>query len=167
MRASGRVSRFAATTASAMAGQAVALPIRSARDPDERERRPSRQHAVAGFSLLECLIALLLIGFAMLMATALLNTMSTTAARLRTQHELLRSLEAAAANVRAGAVPLRSGPMTIDPEMSSAPLTDHRIALEVEAGDIPGLYQVTVHVRCSFSLEQPLHRSLTTMVWRP
>jgi prepilin-type N-terminal cleavage/methylation domain-containing protein len=128
---------------------------------------PDQHRAAAGFSLLECLIALLLVGFAILMATALLNTMTTTAARLAAQQELLRNVETVLAGVRAGALPLSSGPIAVDPGMSSAPVSDLRLALDVEPGSLPDLYQVTVHARCSFLQNRPLHRSVTTLVWRP
>lgn len=119
-----------------------------------------------GFSLLECLAAMVLIGFALLIATAFLNTMAGSAAQLNAQTELLRRLNAAAESVRSGQAPLRSGPMLLDPGVACARLTDFHLWLEVTSTDRQGLYEITIHGRCTLH-ERALRRSLTTMIWRP
>ncbi len=134
--------------------------------PAQNLSEDQRAGPASGFSLLECLGALLIVGFATLMATAFLNTMSSTATRLRTQEELIRHLEATVESARAGAVPLQSGPVTPCPGIACVTLDDLRLSLDVEQQDLPGLWRVTVYARCSLA-EQPLHRQVTTLVWRP
>lgn len=123
--------------------------------------RRSRQ---GGFSLLECVAALALMGFAMLVATSLLTVLAKSTTRTRVNLVMLHELESAAELVRAGLLPLRTGAVSF-----STAADDCRslvITAVVEGGDVPGLYQVTLRAECDLGLTQKT-RYLETQVWQP
>ncbi|MCP4897053.1 MAG: type II secretion system protein [bacterium] len=125
-----------------------------------------RRRNTAGFSLLEAIVAILLIGIAILMATSILNATVSSARRLQTHTELLRYCEATLEAVRSGAVPLQSGTTTLGPVSIGTSTTDLRVSLKAEETATLSLFEVTVQVSCKVR-NQPMWYSLTTLVWRP
>jgi hypothetical protein len=115
--------------------------------------------------LAECLVALLLLGFAVLMAASAVTGMTSVARRVESQGELLAAVENVLEAARAGAVPLQSGPVP-GASLQGMELDDFRAVLEVEPAAVAGLYRVAVHGTCSCG-QDTLERHLVTMVWRP
>jgi prepilin-type N-terminal cleavage/methylation domain-containing protein len=120
----------------------------------------------SGYSLLEVVIALALVGFALLVATNALQAHAMAAKRLELRGELLRSAENLLESLRGGSVPLVGGPVELDnpPGFDSGVRVDTFI--EVEAGDIPGLKLVTVRATTTLRGRSE-ELELTTMIWRP
>ena len=117
-----------------------------------------------GFTLVECLLALALLGFALVVAAALLTTVVRSAERLRVHQRLVRVAETTVESVRSGALPPIPGPLPATPAGG-----DHgriRSTLDVRPRPARGLYEITVRAEGTVG-EETLHFSLTTMVWRP
>lgn len=117
-----------------------------------------------GASLLEGIIALAIIGIAILVAAAFLDSQAITAERVRAQRELVRQLEAAIEGARAGGFAMQSGAIT--PMPMSTEVEQLVVSQQVVARHPPGLYEVTFRVGCR-TRRGPLSRSVTTMIWRP
>ncbi len=117
-----------------------------------------------GFSLLESVVALALIGVSILVGTAFLNSMVRSSTRVQAGSELLRELEAAAEMLRAGLVPLESGIVAASGPSDRFP--DLTVTALVERGEVQGLYDVTLSARCSVAHGEA-SRVLVTRVWRP
>jgi len=116
-----------------------------------------------GFSLIESVIAIALIGTALIISSALLNSLVSSSDRLRAHTEMLREIEAAVEMMRAGFVPLESG--TLSSAGSNDRFPDLRVTAIVEKQDAPGLYLVILRAECSIR-RNLLSRRLTTQVWR-
>lgn len=125
--------------------------------------QPRSPHA-RGFSLLEAMVALVLIGIAILIATSFLDTQARSAARVRAQQVLLRQIESTMEGVRAGVIPLSTRTVaSFDPSLE---VLDLRTSMVVRTVGPPGLYQVEVTATGTVR-GRPVSRSLTTRVWRP
>jgi len=132
------------------------LRVSSGGEPPASPRRHD------GFSLLECVVALALIGCALLIATALLNSMTRAATRAQAQTELLRASEATLEMIRGGARALESGSYFV----STGTLPNLEVSVTVEPTDLDGLYDCRVTARCEILREQLTH-TLVTRIWRP
>ncbi len=104
-----------------------------------------------GFTLVECIVALALAGFAILVGAALLTSQARTAERVEVRQVLLRTAEGILESARAGALPLRSGPVWL--ELVPAPrfASDLRSSLEVQPTDADATVEADV-VRLLFVL---------------
>ena len=120
-------------------------------------------HDDRGFSLIESVIAVALIGTALIISSALLNSLVLSADRLQAHREMLREIEAAVEMIRAGFVPLESG--TLSSAGSNARFPDLRVTAVGEKQAAPGLYLVIVRAECSVR-RHLISRRLTTQVWR-
>jgi len=120
-----------------------------------------------GFTLLEAMVALLLVTFAMLMGFGLMARQPHTIERLRASDEALRAIEATIETIRAGALPLESG--FLQPAIAyPAPVQAEHLLLDldVQPQEVDGLYEITVEAR--YQVGRRMHRrSVTTLVWRP
>lgn len=120
-----------------------------------------------GFTLLEALVALLLVTFAMLMGFGLMARQPHTLERLRAGDEALRAIEASIETIRAGALPLESG--FLQPAIAyPAPVHAEHLLLDlnVQPQEVEGLYGITVEAR--YQVGRKMHRRrVTTLVWRP
>ena len=125
----------------------------------------------AGFSLIETLVALMLIGMALLLTMSLLAQEPLVLRRLRAHSEALEVLDAVHEAIRAG-MSLSPGSARLewqllyDPPRALETATDLVIFSEVEAQSPRGLYQVTLRARY-FVGHQSFDRVLTTRIWRP
>lgn len=129
-----------------------------------------------GFSLIEALVALLILEMALLMGLALLLEQPRIVRRLDRQRQTLRSLESTLELVRAGAIPLQTGPVGDWLTLAGAPPPeDTAVWLEVEPASLPslpaspappGLFHVTVRARWSVAGSLRT-REVETLVWRP
>lgn len=126
-----------------------------------------------GFSLVEALVALLILEMALLMGLALLLEQPRIVRRLERQRQTTRCLEATLELVRAGVVPLQTGPVgTWLALAGTPPPAGTAVFLEVEAATLPsapapaGLFHVTVRARW-MAAGQPRTRAVETLVWSP
>jgi prepilin-type N-terminal cleavage/methylation domain-containing protein len=125
----------------------------------------------AGFSLIETLVALTLIGMALFFTMSLLAQEPQVLRRLRAHAEALEVLDAVHESIRAG-MSLALGNHRVDWEALYDPprtfdaATDLVVFSEVEARIPSGLYEVTLRARY-FVGEQSFDRVLTTRIWRP
>ena len=119
-----------------------------------------------GYSLLEALAAIAIVGMALLVSTNALQTHARMARRAEIQQEMLRSAEDALESVRGGEVPLDEGPVHLATEANGIRRRTVYTIVRVEALDIEGLYEVTARSRAHF-VDEPMELELRTMVWRP
>ncbi len=121
----------------------------------------------AGFTLLEVVVSLVLIGLALFTAAALLVAHPRAVRQVEAERELLAVAEAAIEGVRSGLLPLADADLTeVVPRPTPQVVTGLSVRLTVrEAPDRDGLYRVTVVVRGTV-LDRDVRRALETMVWR-
>lgn len=117
-----------------------------------------------GFSLIEALVALAIVGLTMTVGMSLLAQESDLARRLRAHREAMQIIESTLEAVRAGLIPLTSGRLQL-PVASTQ--TDALVLwLEVRPRtEPPGLSEVLVEARYVVG-SQTLRRGVWTMVWR-
>ena len=122
----------------------------------------------AGAALLEALVALAIVGVALLFVAGLLGHEARLAARAAGQREAFAALEAALAGVRAGALPLRDVTWeAAEPPWVRLPETGRPVLwLEVERTEVPDLWDVEVTIRYAAGGELQ-SRTLASRVWRP
>ena len=120
-----------------------------------------------GFTLVEALVALALLAVVLLTSLALLAQEPRIDRRLRARQEAARAVEAVLEGIRAGAVPLRSGPLAPSlapaPGASGGPLL---ILLDVAPAGPAGLYDVRVSVHYSV-LGDEARWEARTLAWSP
>lgn len=127
-------------------------------------RRPGRE---SGFSLVEVLIALVLVGAALLMGMGLALQNPRIVRRLDGEHQAFRAMETTLESVRAGVIPLQTSELDgfVTAVGTPAP-KDLKIHVQVEPASLPGLFQVTL--RASYQVEQrKVEKMLRTLVWSP
>lgn len=122
---------------------------------------------ICGFTLLEALVALLLVTFAMLMGFGFMARQPHTMKRLRAGDDALRAVEATIETIRAGALPLESGFLLPAVAYPASVQTEHLLLdLDVQPREVDGLYEITVEAR--YRVGGNIHRRrVTTLVWRP
>lgn len=135
--------------------------------PAPSSRRRSR--AEVGFSLIETLVALLILGWLLMVAVLLLVQEPVIARRMTAAEEALSAVEMTLEAFRAGLPPpLTSG--QLDPSLVVLPTfsaaENPTVWVEVEPQAISGLTALTVEVRYTVQ-QHPFRRSAQTMVWRP
>jgi prepilin-type N-terminal cleavage/methylation domain-containing protein len=119
--------------------------------------------ASSGFSLIEVLIALTLLGIALLLGMDLVLQNPRVVRRLDGERQAFRAMEA----VRVGVIPLENADLGNMVTAVGAPAPkDLTIAMQVGPAGLPGLYQVTLTAKYSV-LDQKYTKKLQTMVWSP
>lgn len=125
-------------------------------------QQPSPRTA-AGFTLIECLVALLLTSFLLLGALAV-QAAELRASRRRAVHAVAeRALADAYEGLRNGTFALVTGPLAL-PTTASA--FGGAIGVEVEAADTPGLSRVRL-VAVYDAEGLPSRRGLEALIYRP
>jgi prepilin-type N-terminal cleavage/methylation domain-containing protein len=121
----------------------------------------------AGFTLIEALVALVLVGVAILLDLGLQMQSREIDARLAAEAELLRRAEAVLESVRAGVHPLTSGP--VDGTLAWPDPADPALAmiLLVERTDVAGLCHLVVRGQSREPRGRPHDVELETLLWRP
>jgi prepilin-type N-terminal cleavage/methylation domain-containing protein len=108
-------------------------------------RVPSRAGGPHGFTLIEALIALTLLGVALLLGTALVIQLPRDVRRLDAGRQAMRALEASLEGMRAGTLPVQDSELTGFVTLAGAPAArDLGITVRVEPTARPGLYHVTL-----------------------
>ena len=117
-----------------------------------------------GFSLIEALVALAIVGLTMTVGMSLLAQQSDVARRLRAHQEAMQIVESTLEAVRAGLIPLTSG--RLQPPVASTETEALVLWLEVKPrAEPPGLSEVLVEARYVVG-PRMLRRGVRTMVWR-
>jgi prepilin-type N-terminal cleavage/methylation domain-containing protein len=120
-----------------------------------------------GFSLLEVMVAIVILGVALLLGMALVLQNPRIVRRADDERQAFRAMEATIESVRGGALPLQN--MQLDGFVNAvgtpAP-KDLTIWMQVDPTELPGLFEVTLTARYSFARHKFAKR-LRTMVWSP
>jgi prepilin-type N-terminal cleavage/methylation domain-containing protein len=128
---------------------------------------PRRSGRESGFSLVEVLIALVLVGTALLMGMGLALQNPRIVRRLDGERQAFRAMESTLEAVRAGAIPLKTSELDgfVTAVGTPAP-KDLKIDMQVDPAGTPGLFQVTL--RASYGVEhRKVEKMLRTLVWSP
>jgi len=125
--------------------------------------RPAR----SGYALLEALLALAIVGFAVLAATAYAQTRATAAARLAARQQVDAAVEAALETVRGGIGPLESGPFDVGEALElDGGGRRPQVVVSVRPAGRPDLWLVTVRGSLAV-VGEPVETTVWTQVWRP
>src|SRR3954447_16733309 len=121
----------------------------------------------SGFSLLEALVALALLGVALLLGMELLLQNPRVVRRLDGERQAFRALESTLEAVRAGAIPLVTSDLGgFSTAVGSPAPKDLAISMQVDPAGLPGLVQVTL--RATYTMDQKkVQKELQTLVWSP
>lgn len=117
-----------------------------------------------GFSLLECVVALALLGFALLTATSFLSVLSEATSRVQVHSEMLHELESVVELMRVGVLPLKTG--TASFAAASDTCSDLLVTAVVGDSEVPGLFRISLRAECRVGPDL-VTRSLKSQVWRP
>ncbi len=126
-----------------------------------------RGAASAGFSLVEAMVGLLLLGLILVFSLSTLYRLPRDLERLEARREAYRTAEAVLEAVRAGAVPMIPGsyemPAVWGEPRAASSLT---VRLDLEAAGEADLY--SVKVVASYSVRgEPLQVEVETLSWSP
>lgn len=128
----------------------------------ETPRHPGQ---AAGFTLVEALVALAILAMALLLGLGLLWQQKRVLLRLEARQAADQALAEALETLRAGAVPLTSGPLPVT--VPSGAAEDLAVAVRVTPAEPPaGLYRGQVVVRYTVAGESR-SRTVETQFWRP
>lgn len=105
-----------------------------------------------------------IVASAIIISSALLNTLVISSDHLAVQAKLLGEIESAIEMMRVGILPLESGPLGLNANSSQTPGLS--VTAIVEEENPKGLYRVYIRAECSFR-QRRVSQSLTTEVWRP
>lgn len=112
-------------------------------------RLPSRAGRPNGFTLIEAVIALAILGVALLLGMALVIQLPRDVRRLDAERQAMRAMEAALDGMRAGTLPVENSRLSDFITLAGAPAahdlkSDLKIDVVVTPTDRPNLYQVTL-----------------------
>ncbi|HSG38088.1 MAG TPA: type II secretion system protein [Thermoanaerobaculia bacterium] len=126
--------------------------------------RPGR---ACGFSLVEVLVALTLLGVALLMGMQLVLQGPRIVRRTDAERQAFRAMESVLESVRAGLIPLENLEIGVLETAVGAPAPkDLKMLMTVAPTDPEGLYQVTLRTTYT-ALGVETEKTLQTMVWSP
>jgi len=128
-------------------------------------REPDRQSS-AGFSLLEAVTALAIVGLALVIAAHALSAYAATIQRADVRQRLVWAAESAIESVRGGQIPLATGRVELERELKPDEGADVYLFVDVRPRDLPGLYDVRVRAWSQLPARREVVE-LNTMVWRP
>jgi len=123
--------------------------------------------AHGGFSLIEVLIALVILGVALLLGMALVLQNPRIVRRMDGERQAFRAMESTMEAVRAGAIPLLTSRLDAFVTAVGTPAPkDLSIEMQVDPAGLPGLFVVTLSARYRVA-QQWFVKRLRTMVWSP
>lgn len=115
----------------------------------------------SGFSLVESLIALLVLSVALLMGLPLIQQQPGIVKRLDAQHVALREIESTIEALRSGSMPLQSIHLPASPGQPSL-----WVNVQPETDAPAGLYHVTV--RALWKIQgRDFEKKVETLIWSP
>lgn len=121
---------------------------------------------MSGSVLLEALVALVLVGVALLMMLPLVLQDVRIASEATARREVIVAVEGTAEGMRAGAIPLRSASMSGDELPFANPvLSGVVISIDVRPAGVPDLHRVTIVGRAPSS-RRPIVRRYESLIWR-
>lgn len=129
-------------------------------------RREPSSPLAGGFSLLETLVALAIVGMALVVAANGFSAYAATVQRAEARQRLLAAAENAIESVRGGEIPLVTGPVKLDRDLRPPDGAEVHLSIDVRPRDLPGLFVVEVRAWSRISARRE-ELELTTMVWRP
>ena len=120
-----------------------------------------------GFTLIEVLVALTLLGVALLLGMQLVLQNPRIVRRADGERQAFRAMESTMEAVRAGLIPLETSELDgfVTAVGTPAP-KDLTLFMEVAPTGLPGLYEVTLTARYS-AYRVKYRKELHTMVWSP
>lgn len=120
-----------------------------------------------GFTLLEVLVALAVLGVAMLLGMALVLQNPRIVRRTDAERQAFRAMESTLEAVRAGVVPLQTSRLDAFITAVGTPAPkDLTVEMEVVPTKPDGLFEVSLSARYRVEQREYVKR-LRTMVWRP
>jgi prepilin-type N-terminal cleavage/methylation domain-containing protein len=120
-----------------------------------------------GFTLLEALIALVLLGVALLMGMELVLQNPRVVRRMDGERQAFRAMESTIESVRGGAIPLQTVHLCrYSTAVGTLAPQDLSICMQVDPTELPGLFQVTLRARYTAD-KRKVQKELQTMVWSP
>ncbi|HSS48919.1 MAG TPA: prepilin-type N-terminal cleavage/methylation domain-containing protein [Thermoanaerobaculia bacterium] len=120
-----------------------------------------------GFTLLEALIALVLLGVALLIGLELVLQNPRMVRRMDGERQAFRAMESTIESVRGGAIPLETADLGVFSTAVGTPAPrDLDIFMQVDPTPLPGLFQVTLQARYTAD-KHKVQKELQTMVWSP
>jgi len=120
-----------------------------------------------GFTLIEALIALVLLGVALLLGVELVLQNPRVVRRMDGERQAFRAMESTLESVRGGAIPLKTACLgTYSTAVGTLASKDLKIFMRVDPTDLPGLFQVTLQARYTED-KKKIRKELQTMVWSP
>ena len=115
----------------------------------------------SGFSLVESLVALLVLSVALLMGLPLIQQQPGIVKRLDAQHVALREIESTLEAMRSGSMPLQSIHLPASPGQPSL-----WVDVQPETDAPAGLYHVTV--RALWKIQgRDFEKRVETLIWSP
>ena len=126
-----------------------------------------RDNAESGFTVIETLIALVIICIALLLGMGLLLQQPRVLHRLDAQRQALRAIESTVEALRSGLLPLEDAEYVgYNTAVSSSWGKDLTVDVTVETTETLSLYKV--HVEAHYTADgHPHTRAVDTMFWRP
>jgi prepilin-type N-terminal cleavage/methylation domain-containing protein len=119
-----------------------------------------------GYSLLEVLIAIAIVGMALLVSSNALQAHAGLARRTEVRQQMQRAVEDVMESLRGDTVPLTTGPVRLQSGPGNSLDSRIRTLVTVEPTEIDGLYDVRVVARTR-SFGEAMAIALHTKVWRP
>lgn len=121
-----------------------------------------------GFTLLETLIALVILGFALLFVLSLVLNQPRMLKRLDAQRQAYRAIEGTLEAVRAGVIPLQTSHFAnFDFSAGTPAPPDLSLQMDVLALPAPvGLYRVSLSAHYTVA-GQGMDQKVQTLVWQP
>jgi prepilin-type N-terminal cleavage/methylation domain-containing protein len=128
---------------------------------------PQGPRRSGGFSLIEVLVALTLLGVALLLGMQLVLQNPRIVRRADGERQAFRAMESTMEAVRAGIIPLQTSQLDGFVTAVGAPAPkDLTIFMEVAPAGLAGLYEVTLTARYS-AFKVKYRKQLHTLVWSP
>ena len=128
-------------------------------------RQPERRN-VGGFSLLEAVAALAIVGMALVVAAHALSAYAATIRRGEVRQRLLWAAENTIESVRGGQLPLVTGRVELERDLRPTEGTAVYLFVDARPRATPGLYRVDVRAWSHLPARREVIE-LSTMVWRP